>query len=157
MTGSEKTLGGKAVNAGVVGAIGGSVVAFNKTFNYSVFTNDPKGFVNTSRPFFGQCITAGALGCAAYTITKHYLAEIRGTDDYLNSFGGSIVTAVTLGALSNSLKIGVKSGLILVPITFMAHILTNEVKSAQVLYESRYDTEAKQKVVRHKFLESLKQ
>ncbi|KAM9991136.1 hypothetical protein ACTFIZ_004524 [Dictyostelium cf. discoideum] len=156
MTHSDQpSLGKKLFNAGIFGSVGGAVVAFNKTFSHSVFVDNPKKFIQSSKGFYGKAVGSGIIACMAYTGTKHVLEQSRGTEDYLNNTAGSIVTAFCLGAFTNSLKIGVRSGLLLIPLTILTEMINTEMNSSQKLIDSRYDTQGKAKLVIHNKMEEL--
>ncbi|KAK5576088.1 hypothetical protein RB653_007226 [Dictyostelium firmibasis] len=157
MTHSDQpSLGKKMFNAGIFGSIGGCIVAFNKTFNHSVFVDNPKAFIQTTKTIYGKAVGSGIIACIAYTATKHSLEQARGKEDYLNNTAGSIVTAFCLGAFTNSLKIGIRSGLLLIPLTIGAQMIHEEMNSSQELIDSRYDTKGKSKLVIHNKMEELK-
>ncbi|KAN0034295.1 hypothetical protein ACTFIV_000792 [Dictyostelium citrinum] len=156
MTNSDQpSLGKKLFNAGIFGSVGGAVIAFNKTFNHSVFVDSPKTFLQQSKTVYGKAVGSGIIACMAYTGTKHVLEQARGTEDYFNNAAGSIVTAFCLGAFTNSLKIGVRSGFILIPATILTEMISTELKSSAQFIDSRFDSKGKAKIVISNKMEEL--
>ncbi|KAN0043374.1 hypothetical protein ACTA71_011026 [Dictyostelium dimigraforme] len=156
MTNSDNpSLGKKLFNAAIFGSVGGAVVAFNKTFSHSVFVDNPKAFVQSSKTLYGKAVGSGIIACMAYTGTKHILEQSRGTQDYLNNTVGSVVTAFCLGAFTNSLKVGIRSGLLLIPLTILSDIYNTEMNESKELLDSRFDSKGKEKLVIHNKMEEL--